>query len=76
MFLLVEQEAGARHVGGSSFNGESGEHAEHTVRVVAWREEEEQGGLHKVTSSLFGVAGPAWKAEECCEEGQKHLGGT
>ena len=47
MFLLVEQEAGARHVGGSSLNGESGEHAEHTVRVVAWREEEEQGGLHK-----------------------------
>ena len=45
-FNLVEQEAGARHVSGSSFNGEQREHAEHTVRVAARGEEEKQGALH------------------------------
>merc|ERR1712183_94715 len=56
------QEAGARHISGSSFNGEQREHAEHTVGVAARGEEEKQGS--------------AWKAEECSEEGQKHIRGT
>ena len=43
-FERNEQEAGAWHLSGSSFNGEQGEHAEHTVRVAAWGEEEKQGG--------------------------------
>ena len=44
-FELIDQEAGARHVSGSSFNWKQGKHAEHPVRVVARGEEEKQGGL-------------------------------
>ena len=76
LFQLCEQAAGAGHLGGSSLNRKSREHAEHTVRVAAGREEEKQGAsvqfLVKAVSLLC-VPGSAWQAEECGEEGSEHL---
>ena len=53
---LIEQEAGAGHVSGSAFNGESGEHAEHSVRVASRGEEEKQGGLQLSTYRAYIVS--------------------
>ena len=76
LFELCEQAIGAGHFGGSSLNGKSREHAEHTVRVAAGREEEKQGTslqfLVKAVSLLC-VPGSAWEVEECGEEGSEHL---
>ena len=76
LFQLCEQAAGAGHLGGSSLNRKSREHAEHTVRVAAGREEEKQGTSVQVLVKavfLLCVPGSAWQAEECGEEGSEHL---